>query len=77
MAFVSKDLSVLSYANGFTLWHYTTAAAVVDSADYFNDAAYMLRVGDMIVTNFNERLDACILLVTNNANGVVEVRSIT
>ncbi len=25
MAFQTKDLSVLAYANGFTLWHYTTA----------------------------------------------------
>ncbi len=24
MAFQTKDLSVLAYANGFTLWHYTT-----------------------------------------------------
>jgi hypothetical protein len=53
MAFVSKDLSVLSYANGFTLWHYTTAdaAAVVDSAGYFNDASHMLRAGDILVAN--------------------------
>lgn len=78
MAFVSKDLSVLSYANGFTLWHYTTEDFGADGRlDYFNEAARMLRVGDLIVTNFNEGLDACILLVTSNANGIVEVRSIT
>ena len=41
MAYQSKDLSVLAYANGFTLWHYATAdaAAAVDSAGYFNAAA--------------------------------------
>ena len=29
MAFESKDLSVLAYANNFTLWHYTTIDAAV------------------------------------------------
>ena len=29
MAFQTKDLSVLAYANGFTLWHYTTADPAV------------------------------------------------
>jgi hypothetical protein len=44
---------VLAYANGFTLWHYTTAdaAASVDNAGYFNAAADMLRAGDMILAN--------------------------
>ncbi|MCR9221990.1 MAG: hypothetical protein NXI21_17340 [Alphaproteobacteria bacterium] len=53
MAFQAKDLSVIAYANGFTLWHYATAdaAASVDTAGYFNDAADMLRRGDMILAN--------------------------
>ena len=53
MAFEIKNLSVLAYANGFTLWHYTTpdAAAVVDTAGYFNSAADMLHVGDMVLAN--------------------------
>ena len=29
MAYLSKNLSVLAYANGFTLWHYTTADTAV------------------------------------------------
>jgi hypothetical protein len=31
MAYVSKNLSVLAYTNGFSLWHYTTpdAAALI------------------------------------------------
>lgn len=53
MAFQSKDLSVLAYANGFTLWHYTTIDLVtdVDTADYFIEAIDMLRVGDIIIAN--------------------------
>jgi hypothetical protein len=55
MPFLSKDLSVLAYANNFTLWHYTTpdAAAAVIAANYFNNAASMLRVNDLIITNVN------------------------
>src|SRR5580765_6228482 len=53
MAFRSQDLSALTYANGFTLWHYRTADAAtdVDTAGYFNTANCMLRVGDFILTN--------------------------
>ena len=45
MAFEIKNLSVLAYANGFTLWHYTTpdAAATVDNTGYFNAAGDMLQ----------------------------------
>ncbi len=55
MAFQSKNLSVLAYANGFTLWHYTTAdaAADVDTQGYFNGASDMLRAGDMLMANVN------------------------
>lgn len=27
MSFITSDLSVLAYANNFTLWHYTTEDA--------------------------------------------------
>ncbi len=53
MAYSARNLSVLSYANGFTLWHYTTpdTATTVATAAYFNDASDLLRKGDMIITN--------------------------
>lgn len=53
MAFVTKDLSVLAYANNFTLWHYTTIDSSVVTAGYFNSAAGMVRVGDLILTNLD------------------------
>lgn len=52
MAFKNNDLSVLSYANGFTLWHYRSggdALAAITAAGYFNEAADLLRVADMVV----------------------------
>ncbi len=53
MAYASKDLSVLAYANGFTLWHYTThdLAAAVATIGYFNGGTDLLRVGDMLLVN--------------------------
>jgi hypothetical protein len=81
MAFKSKDLSVLAYANGFTLWHYTTydLATEVDNAGYFNTACDMLRVGDMIMSNIDTdgSPQAGILLVASNAGGTVDVANLT
>lgn len=55
MAYNPSKLSVLAYANGFTLWHYSTTdtAASADTAGYFNKAADMLRAGDMILANLD------------------------
>jgi hypothetical protein len=81
MAYDSKNLSVLAYANGFTLWHYGTVdtAADVDTVGYFNDASDMLRIGDMIVANADT--DGTpgngMLVVNANAAGVVDVADLT
>ena len=81
MAFKTKDLSVLAYANGFTLWHYTTfdLATDVDTNHYFDAASDMLRVGDMIMANIDTdgSAQAGILLVSNNSGGTVDVANLT
>lgn len=81
MAFQAKDLSVIAYANGFTLWHYTTAdaAATVDSAGYFNAAADMLRRGDMILANTDTDggFVSGILNVSANDGSTVDVDDLT
>jgi hypothetical protein len=81
MAYKSRDLSVIAYANGFTLWHYTTTdvAASVDTAGYFNEAADMLRVGDMILANTDTdgTLSSGILHVSSNTGTVVDVDDLT
>ena len=51
MAFISPNLSVLAYANNFTLWHYTTIDSSVTTGGYFNKAADMVRVNDLIIAN--------------------------
>jgi hypothetical protein len=51
MAFTPSDLSVLAYANNFTLWHFVTTDADVTVANYFDKASDMLRVNDLIIAN--------------------------
>jgi hypothetical protein len=81
MAYDAKNLSVLAYANGFTLWHYTTAdaAATVDTAGYFNAAQHMLRVGDIVLANVETggAMKAGLFLVSANAGGTVDVNDMT
>ncbi|WP_430396954.1 hypothetical protein [Ferrovibrio sp.] len=81
MAYTPKNLSVIGYANGFTLWHYATpdSAASVDTTGYFNTAADMLRVGDFIFANCATGGAAThgIFVVASNAGGTVDLADLT
>lgn len=77
MSFSPKELSVLAYANGFTLWHYRTAdaAPTFDTQGYFNMAGEVFRAGDMILANtgLGGSAAAGLFLVRNAAAGSVDV----
>lgn len=80
MSFQSNDLSVLAYANCFTLWHYTTPDEDVTTSGYFDNAADMLRVNDLIITNFDTDAtgtgpSTTFFIVTANADGAVTISS--
>ena len=81
MAYDASNLSALTYANGFTLWHYKTADATadVDTSGYFNEAASMLRVGDFIFANadITGTVQSGVFIVASNSGGVVDVTDIT
>ncbi len=54
MVFAIRNLSVLAYANGFTLWHYKAGKERLEAvtvANFFADGADMLAVGDMIMVS--------------------------
>ncbi|PCJ98566.1 MAG: hypothetical protein COA45_07550 [Zetaproteobacteria bacterium] len=53
MAYIASDLSVLAYANNFTLWHFTSVDADITTGGYFNTAVDMLRVNDLIIANID------------------------
>ena len=81
MAFNAKDHSVLAYANGFTLWHYTTTdlSTEVDTSGYLNAATDIVRVGDMVLANTDTDGTPAsgIFLVNANAAGVVDLADMT
>ena len=56
MPFIANNLSALSAANGFTLWHYRTTDGRTDTeaAGYFTPAAVQVRVGDIILVQAND-----------------------
>ncbi len=54
MEFAIRNLSVLAYAQGFTLWHYKAAGgrlAHTEAPDFFGPAADMLAGGDMMLVS--------------------------
>jgi len=75
MAFTATDLSVLAYANNFTLWHYTTTDSAVTGAGYFNKAADMLRVNDLVIANVDTEGTPVtkFYVVTGNTGSVVTI----
>ncbi len=75
MSFTATDLSVLAYANNFTLWHYVTEDDAITGTGYFNNAADMLRVNDLIIANVDTDGTPLVAfyVVSANAGGVVTV----
>lgn len=75
MSFDANDLSVLAYANGFTLWHYRSGDAVeeVRRTGYFARAGDLLRAGDVIIASASDGADGGLLRVSGGKGGAVEV----
>jgi hypothetical protein len=70
MAFAIRNLSVLAYAQGFTLWHYKAGAeklAQVARRGFFNHATDMLAPGDMLMVSGNEGGRMLFVTATGNA----------
>jgi hypothetical protein len=70
MAFQNKNLSVIAYANGFTLWHYGTQDKSSDimSDGYFNDIRTLINAGDIVIANTAD--DTRLVKVTRVSGGV-------
>jgi hypothetical protein len=75
MALILHDLSVLAYANNFTLWHYKTIDSAVTGGGYFNNAASMMNTGDLIIANLDTdgTPSTKFYIVTGISSGVVTV----
>ena len=68
--FSIRDLSVLAYAQGFTLWHYKTEVLHdVMSDNWFNAAGDMFVVGDAVMVT--GPTGACVVSVVSTGDKVV------
>lgn len=56
MAFQNKNLSVIAYANGFTLWHYAAAETMttISATGYFNNVKTLMNIGDIVIINASD-----------------------
>ena len=75
--FTIRDLGVLMYSNGFTLWHFKAGAtplSEVATPNFFADAGDMMAVGDMIMVS-GER-GATIRVVSNAAVNTVHTAAV-
>ena len=71
MAFQNKNLSVIAYANGFTLWHYAStdeAIATISASGYFDGVKTLMNSGDIVIINASDK--TAIRSVTVAANTV-------
>ena len=80
MSYNAKNFSVMAYANGFTLWNYSTEddLTAVKGSGYFNEIAPFARKGDMILANTSveSTLAPAILSVASVEDGAVSVAAL-
>lgn len=68
MAFQNKNLSVIAYANGFTLWHYTAneAMTTISASAYFDSVKTLMNTGDIIIINASDNTSIKKITVDEN-----------
>ncbi|MFQ6739047.1 MAG: hypothetical protein ACLRFJ_00020 [Alphaproteobacteria bacterium] len=75
MAFQNKNLSVIAYANGFTLWHYSenVTMATITASGYFNNVQTLMNTGDLVIINASDKTS---IKTVSVAEGVVTVAAL-
>ena len=74
MAFQNKNLSVIAYANGFTLWHYAAneTLSTITASGYFDGVKTLMNTGDLVIINASDNTSIKKITVsTNVTNGSV------
>ncbi len=77
MAFQNKNLSVIAYANGFTLWHYSAkeTLATISATGYFNDVKTLMNIGDVVIINASDNTAIKKINITDAGNVTVSALS--
>jgi len=76
MAFQNKNLSVIAYANGFTLWHYKAneTLSALTTSGYFSAVKTLMSTGDIILINGSNGSTIKVITVSE---GVVSVGALS
>lgn len=78
MEFAIRNLSVLAYAQGFTLWHYRARGATLENIrqkGFFDSASDMLAAGDMLMISADDA-GSVVLVTSASETGGVTVSSL-
>ena len=69
MAFQNKNLSVIAYANGFTLWHYAASETMtaITTSGYFNLVKTLMNTGDLVIINASDKTSIKKIAVSDSA----------
>lgn len=77
MAFKNKDMSVIAYANGWTMWHFKTnidtIENIINNTKYFGQIYTLMNAGDLIVVNAKDKTKQLVVLRIAENTVVTEV----
>ena len=80
MSFIVKDMRVLAYANGFTLWSYATGDTLekVQEEGYFDKLSAFAQAGDLVIVISGGlwKTSTAILVVSEIGDGTAGVRTL-
>ena len=70
MAFQNKNLSVIAYANGFTLGHYSAneTLTAITTAGYFDGVKTLMNTGDIVIINASDNTSIKKVAVSGNVS---------
>tara|TARA_Y100001937_G_scaffold126951_1_gene197630 strand:- start:1498 stop:1761 length:264 start_codon:yes stop_codon:yes gene_type:complete len=75
MAYSASGLTRMAGGGGHNLWYYDSADALsaVRASGYFNDAASMMNVGDVVFVYDNDAPTLGVSVVLSNTGSVVDI----
>lgn len=79
MSFKNRNLSVIAYANGWTMWHYVAEndeimEEIVKNDRYFENVASLMNAGDFIL--FNTKNESGIRVIESIENKAVRLTTL-
>lgn len=75
MAYGASGLTRMAGGGGYNMWYYssTDALSVVRVSGYFNDAAGMMNVGDLVIVYDSDAPTIALSVVLSNTGSVVDI----